>query len=300
MGKGLDALIGPAAAERPRGGPALIELDVEAIVPSEFQPRRGLDETKMAELVQSVQRDGLLQPILVRRAGDKYEIIAGERRWRAAVEVGLKTVPAVLREVSDPDMLRVALVENLQREDLNPIEEAGAYRELMERFGLTQEDLATEVGKDRSTVANALRLLKLPQSVQDFLSRGALTVGHARALLALPTSEAQVEVAQRIVRDDLSVRDTEKLVKDWQKRRPRRSPRRTAGPDKLDPQLAFIQEVLQRFFGTRVRLVHGAKKGRIEIEYYGADDLNRILELLEGVLRDAGGTPPAEDSTVPD
>jgi len=274
LGKGLKALIGEPEEFARYEASSRNHIDIDRIDPNPHQPREDFDEEKLSDLVSSIKADGMLQPIIVRRAGDKYQIIAGERRWRAAKRAGLVSIPATIRDATDPDMLKIALIENLQRQDLNPIEEASAYKALMERHDLTQEIIARFVGKDRSTIANTLRLLALPDEVKAHVSRGTLSMGHARALLSLDDSSAQIALCKRIVDEGLSVRQVESLVKSGV-RPPKPRPARP-----VDPNVRRLEEELQRALGTRVRIRSGGKSGRIEISFSSPDEFDGIVARL--------------------
>jgi ParB family transcriptional regulator, chromosome partitioning protein len=279
LGRGLNALI-PSASEpkaETRSGPTPQEIAVDRITPSPFQPRRAFDEIKIAELAGSIRNQGIIQPLVVRPKGDDFELIAGERRWRAAMQAGLSRVPVVVREANDQEALQLALVENLQREDLNPIEEANGYRRLQEEFHWSQEEMAEKVAKSRPAIANSLRLLSLPAEVQQEVSSGTLPAGQARALLALQAEALMVSACREVIAKGLSTRETEKLVRHLMtgRRRRRQMP-------VTDPDLRSIIEELQRALGTRVRLVPKARtsKGKIEIEYYTLPDLERIIQTI--------------------
>jgi ParB family transcriptional regulator, chromosome partitioning protein len=279
LGRGLSALI-PSAAEpkiEPRSEQSSLEIAVDRITPSPFQPRRAFDEAKIAELAGSIRNQGIIQPLVVRPKGDGFELIAGERRWRAAMKAGLSRVPVVVREASDHEALQLALVENLQREDLNPIEEANGYRRLQEEFHWSQEEMAEKVAKSRPAVANALRLLSLPTEVQQEVSAGNLPAGQARALLGLHTEPLMVSACREVIAKGLSTRETEKMVRHLVMGRKRRRPMLVS-----DPDLKSVVEELQRALGTRVRLVPKARtsKGKIEIEYYTVPDLERIIQTI--------------------
>lgn len=276
LGKGLKALIGEPEAMARYDTDQWQYLMLEEIEPNPLQPREDFDEERLDELVSSIKANGVLQPIIVRRSGSTYQIIAGERRWRAAQKADLMNIPAIVREATDQDMLKLALIENLQRQDLNPIEEAHAYNALIEEHGLIQETLAHHVGKDRSTIANTIRLLALPTDVQAHVSRGTISMGHARALLSLPDAVEQVSFCQRIVKEGLSVRQVERLVKSHT---PRRKARRTAS---VDPDVRRLEEDLQRALGTKVRIRTTGKRGKIEIEFYSPDDFESLLGRLLG------------------
>ncbi|SEU32031.1 ParB/RepB/Spo0J family partition protein [Stigmatella erecta] len=281
LGRGLSALIpqaapAPAAAPAEAPKPGVLKLPIEAIQRDTAQPRRYFDETKLAELTESIKAQGLLQPVLVRKDGQGYKLIAGERRWRAAQAAGLHEVPAIVRDVTEGQAFELALVENLQRSDLNPMEEAEGYQRLVEEFKLTQEQVSQRVGKERSTVANALRLLGLPDDVKALVAEGALSMGHARALLGVPRLPELQALASRVVEQKLSVRDTEKLVQ--QKRPTKKEP---AKASKQSPQVKALVEELQRLLGTKVRLSEkGQGKGTLEVDFFSYDDLDRLLKLL--------------------
>ena len=276
LGKGIGALLSSAAQE---GGKKYFSCPIEELKPHSRQPRKTFDDTKMAELVASIVEKGVIQPLVVRRQDDYYQIIAGERRWRAAQKAGLSRVPVVIQDVSEDWALEIALIENIQREDLNPLEEAEAYRYLMSSFDLLQEEVAKRVGKDRSTVANALRLLRLPEKVKNDLIANRLSMGHARALLALDQDEDIIEASEEIIRKKLSVRETEKLVKKIKAVFGVRAIK--ANVEKaIDPNLLALENTLQEQFGTQVKLLAKGQGGRIEISYHSEDELNRILKLL--------------------
>jgi ParB family transcriptional regulator, chromosome partitioning protein len=279
LGRGLSALI-PNAAElkaEPGTETAPREIAVQRITPSPFQPRRAFDEVKIEELAASIRSQGVIQPLIVRPKGDEFELIAGERRWRAAMKAGLSHVPVVIRDASDHEALQLALVENLQREDLNPIEEASGYRRLQEEFHWSQEEMAERIGKSRPTVTNALRLLGLPTEVQQEVAAGNLPAGQARALLGLHTEPLIISACREVIAKGLSTRETEKMVRHLVIGRKRRRPAAL-----IDPDLKSIVEELQRCLGTRVRLLPKARsaKGKIEIEYYSHADLDRIIGTL--------------------
>jgi ParB family chromosome partitioning protein len=249
------------------------------IVPSPLQPRKNFKPEELNELVDSIKERGVIQPLIVRLVNGKYELIAGERRWRAAGEAGLDTLPVIVREASNRDVLELALIENLQRADLNPIEEAEAYARLIKEFSLTQEQVAQQVGKGRVAVANAVRLLALPEQLRAWLGTNDLTVGHAKALLGLDTADEQLLAAERVRKENLTVRATERLVESMRAgTRPARK-RKVAAPGG-EAIFADLEKRLQQHVGTRVRIVGKADAGKLEIEYFTAADLNRILELL--------------------
>ena len=274
LGRGLSALIPDAPA--PAAGPTerSLDVDIDLLRPNRFQPRTTMDEASIAELARSIKSNGVIQPIVVRKADKGFEIIAGERRWRASQHAGLLKVPVVVRDIPEERLLAVALIENIQREDLNPIEEAQAYRSLADEHQLTQDQIAEAVGKDRSTVANFIRLLKLPREVRENLGAGSLSMGHARALLALPDENAQVRVAREVVAKNLSVRETEAIVKKAaQPEKPREEPQK-------DVHTKAAEEKLRFALGTRVRIVRKGKGGRIEVDFGNEDELHRIYEQL--------------------
>lgn len=272
LGRGLSALIPDTPVQVPSDKP--LELDTDLLRPNPYQPRGQMDDGRLQNLARSIRTSGVIQPIVVRRAGDRYEIIAGERRWRAAQLAGNLRVPAIVRDVPDGKLLETALIENIQREDLNPIEEATAYRRLVQEFKRTQEQIADEVGKDRSSVANYMRLLKLPEEIRAEIASGALSMGHARALLALEDGTAQRRAAREVISRGLSVRETEALV-----RRVIEPPRPPA-PRPVDPNTRAAEERLRFSLGTRVRIVRRGKGGRVEIDFASEQELQRIFEYL--------------------
>lgn len=284
LGRGLRALI-PDLSPDERG--SVVEVNVDVISPNRYQPRKRFDEEKMAELAASIKEHGVVQPVVARTSKNGYELVIGERRWRAAKMAGLKTIPVVVREFQESEMMELALIENLQREDLNPIEEAEAYARLIKEFGLTQDELAVTLGKSRPAIANMLRLLNLAAEVQDSVSRGTISMGHARALLGIEAKEQQLVACNEVIARGLSVRETEELVREWtESEYPGEDvPRETGTPIgkpilSRDSNLVDLEERLKRFFGTQVRIKSGKKKNTIEIEYYSAEDLQRILDLF--------------------
>lgn len=278
LGRGLSALI-PTAEPLTQASQDSSPRDVavDRITPSPFQPRRTFDEAKLDELAASIRYQGIIQPLVVRPQGDGFELIAGERRWRAAMRAGLSRVPVVIRNASDHEALQLALVENLQREDLNPIEEASGYRRLQEEFHWSQEEMADKVGKSRPAIANSLRLLTLPTEVQQELTAGNLPAGQARALLGLHTEPLIISACREVIAKGLSARETEKMVRNLLIGRKRRR-----SLPLVDPDLKTVVENLQRSLGTRVRLLPKARstKGKIEIEYYTLADLERIIQVI--------------------
>jgi ParB family transcriptional regulator, chromosome partitioning protein len=285
LGRGLESLLGAdkdervAPASAPGGtaaGPR--KVPVASIRPNPLQPRTAFTERELDELTESIRAVGILQPLMVRKAGAGYELIAGERRLRAAKQAGLTEVPVIEREVSDDDMLTLALVENLQREDLNAIEKAKGFRELIEKHSLTQEAASKRLGKDRTTIANFMRLLELPEVVQHVVSRGTISMGHARALLGLPTASAQQALALRIEEEGLSVRQVENLVAAVRAGDKRRHPRRPVAA--RPAHLRDIEDRARQRFGTKVQIEHAGGKGKMTIHFYSDDDFQRVLEIL--------------------
>src|SRR5215468_422180 len=286
LGKGLGALIGtPSVAPRPEAGESderVHQLSLATIVPSALQPRKDFAREALQELIDSIRQHGIIQPLIVRQTGARFELIAGERRWRAAQEIGLTAVPAIIRSANDLEVLELSLIENLQRADLNPIEEAQGYARLANEFGMRQEDIALKVGRSRAAVANAVRLLDLYPQVQIWLAQNLVSVGHAKVLLALKAPEEQLLAAETVLRRNATVRSTERMVaRLLGVGRGRRKPRRAAG-DSSSTATAVedLQNRLQQHLATHVAIHHGDKRGRIEIEYYGTDDLQRIVTVL--------------------
>jgi ParB family chromosome partitioning protein len=275
LGRGLAALI-PQRGPTPTGS---IEIPLARIRENPRQPRLRIDDDALASLAESIREHGVIQPVLVTETIDGYQLVAGERRVRAARLAGLERIPAVVRQLADREQLELALVENLQREDLDPIEAARAYRQLMDDFAFTQEELATRVGRARSTVANTLRLLELHSAVQDAVIAGAISEGHARAIGGLP-SETQAHVVSAVIEDDLSVRQTEELVR--RLREPRPIPTEAPPKPAADPDVERLEEDLRRSLGTKVRLTRTRRGGRITIEYYGDEELARLYQRLTG------------------
>lgn len=264
----------------------IINIKISQIVPNESQPRKQFEEESLEKLADSIRQFGILQPLLVRKKGRYYELVAGERRWRAARMAGLKEVPVILRKYTIQDAAAISLIENIQREDLNPIEEAEAYRRLIEEFGLTQEEAAARVSRSRTAVTNSLRLLRLTEPVRQLVIRGELTMGHARALLALDDEKQQNDTASLIIRRKLSVRDTEKLVKKILEPERTVAEKKPSADSQLESALHSLENSLKRTLGTRVTIRQtGKEKGRIEIEYYSMSDLDRLSELIRGEER---------------
>lgn len=270
LGKGLSALL---PEPTPPAGDVVAEVPLATLEPNPYQPRIAFEPVRLAELAASIQASGIIQPILVRRLGDRHQIIAGERRWRAAQQLGLATVPVTVRDVPDEQLLELALVENIQRQELSPLEEASAYQRLLEEFHLTQDQLAQKVGKDRSTVANTMRLLRLPREARDLLGAGRIDAGHGRALLALDRVEEQIELAREAARKGMSVREVERRVAQ------RRAPR-TGAPARRDPNTRAAEERLRGALGTQVEIQRRGKGGTVRIAFANEPELNRIYEIL--------------------
>jgi len=276
LGRGLGALLSATPGE----GDSLVEVSIDHVEPNPNQPRKSFESKALEELTASIRSSGVIQPVVVRRVADGYQLIAGERRWRAARQAGLERIPAIVREATDAESLELALVENLLREDLNPIEEAEAYRSLLAQFGWTQEQLAQRIARDRTSIANALRLLRLPDEIQDDLRAGRLTMGHARALLALATSAEQLTLRDEILAHDWSVRTTEESIRAVESAalaQGTRTPRRRRGHS---AELAALEQSLQRALMTRVMIVGNERRGKIEVSYATADELERLSDLL--------------------
>jgi len=275
LGRGLGALLSSDRTIDLGSEPS--EVDLDSIVPGPMQPRTHFDEASLQSLADSIRSHGIVQPLLVRRRGDGFELIAGERRWRAARLAGITRVPVVVKEVPDESLLEIALIENIQRENLNPIEEALAYKKLIETVGLTQEALASRVGRDRSYITNYLRLLRLPDDLQQLVKEGRLSTGHARTLLALSHADLQRRLARQIIDHGLSVRATEQLVHKATEEKPKTS----RGPQVVDPNVRAAETKLRRVLGTQVKILQAENgKGKIEINFFDARDLDRIYNLL--------------------
>lgn len=286
LGKGIEALIPKVSRVAPM---EVINIDINKIKPNKYQSRMQFDQEKLKELANSIKREGVVQPIIVSPSGENYQLVAGERRWWAAKMAELKEIPAVVRSVSNREMFEISLIENIQREDLNPVEEATAFERLMKEFNLTQQGLADHLGKTRSTVANTLRLMNLPEEIKEFVSRRLISAGHARALLSIQGEKKRIELARRIIKQKLPVRETEDIVERLRLKRTA-SGKRIAEKEK-SPEVIELEEELQRILGTKVRIKstgsgrfspgQGAKvRGKIEIEYYSLEDLERIVDLL--------------------
>lgn len=284
LGRGLSALINSESLAAPQPivekGERIEHIPLTQIVPSPYQPRKHFSEEQLSELVESIRERGIIQPLIVRQVGNNYELIAGERRWRASQKVGLATVPVITRSASDREVLELALVENLQRADLNPLEESEGYALLINQFQLTQEEVAKRVGKNRASVANAIRLLSLPDQLRHYVSAGRLSVGHAKVILGLGTQDEMMLVGERVLKDQLTVRQTEKLVESLQTTKPKRSKHGKSAAAPSNAAWADLEKRLQRQLGTRVRLSGTAQTGKIELEFFSADELDRLLRLL--------------------
>lgn len=277
MGRGLNALLSTVSS--PADNEEVLEVELDLIRPNRQQPRTHFDEARLEELAQSIRTSGIIQPLLVRRLGGLFELIAGERRWRAAQLAGLPRVPAIVRDIPDDRILELALIENIQRQELNPVEEANAYKKLIESLHLTQEEIAERVGRDRTFITNYLRILKLPAEIQSLLEREKLSFGHARALLAIEDAHTQRRFAQRIIKQSWSVRETERRVKHLAQQKPGVAPRAAIT---IDPNVRAAEAKLRRHLQTQVRILAAGPgtPGRIEIEYYDANDLNRLYDLI--------------------
>lgn len=273
LGKGLGALIPNEIQSNDNNKPSLISLNL--IKSNDEQPRKTFDDEKIAELAQSIKEHGIIQPIILNKKDEYYVIVAGERRWRAAKLLGLKEVPSVVMDLTDKDILEISLIENIQRQDLNPIEEALAYKKLLSDFNLTQEELSKRIGKSRVAISNIIRLIALCDTVKQYLIDEVISEGHGRVLLAITDPKLQSEIAQRVIDEKLSVRELEKLIKHLNNNKEEKSAKREANPYYKD-----VTERLQNYFGTKVNISNKNNKGKIEIEYYSEEDLQRILEII--------------------
>lgn len=282
LGRGLDALISINDNEKE----GINEIKINDIEPNKEQPRKAFDEEKLKELAESIKKHGIVQPIIVREEGDIYRIIAGERRWRAAKIAKLEKVPVIIKDLNEREIVEIALIENLQREDLNPIEEAEAYEKLIKEFEMTQEEISEIVGKSRPAIANSLRLLSLNKEVRKKLIDGEITSGHGRALLMLEEEKTQIEIMKEIVEKKLSVRETEKLVKKINENeiKEEKELNLEKGEKPRDPEIVSVEDVLQKILGTKVRLNHKKKSGKIVIEYYSKEELERIIEIIKNAV----------------
>ncbi len=279
LGKGLGALLPEFEQAAPN---ALFYCGIEEIFPNRSQPRKHFDESKIEELAASVKEKGILEPLLVRRTDRGYELIVGERRWRAAQKAGLKEVPVLVKEIQGREALEISLVENLQREDLNPIEAAEAFKHLIEEFNISQEDLSKRMGKDRTTITNTLRLLKLPTEVRNELLQNHISSGHARAILSLESKEKQRELCALIIKKGLSVREAEVIAKRWVEKPGKLPAVSVKKRGDLESQLSSLRDSLRKHLGTKVLITQKGKRGKIEIEYYSHEDLERIVQAILG------------------
>ena len=278
LGKGLGALIpetNDIKTNETEKKNSIEEIDVSRIIPNEDQPRKNFDEEKLSSLAESIKENGIIQPIVVIKENEFYKIVAGERRWRAAKLAGIKKVPIIEKNLNDKEIMELSLIENLQREDLNPIEEAEAYKKLMEEFNLTQEAISTKVGKSRPVIANSLRLLNLSEKIKQYLIEGTNSEGHGRILLSVDDKELQYEVAKKIIDEGLNVRQTEKIIKEIEKNR-----KNNKKPAQKDIYIKDMENRLKNALGTKVIISKGKKKGKIEIEYYSQEDLERLIEMI--------------------
>ncbi|MDE8733169.1 ParB/RepB/Spo0J family partition protein [Eubacteriales bacterium DFI.9.88] len=288
LGKGLDALFSTSEIDTKKINSEKADeiraqgiefIDINNIKPNENQPRKVFDDVKLQELANSIKEHGLIQPVILRQAKKGYEIVAGERRWRACRKAGLKEIPCMIKELTDEQNMLVAIIENMQREDLNPIEEAEGLNQMISSFGMTQEEVSKSVGKSRPYITNSLRLLKLPQEVRNMVSQGKLTTGHARAIAGIGDRERQIQLAEYVIKEELSVREVERLIKEQhssKKKNPRRKAEKSA-------DVKRVEEDLKHIMGTKVSLNQSGRKGKIEIEYYSRDELERLIELLKSL-----------------
>lgn len=278
LGRGLNSLFDDSNPLEPSGDGNVTTLRITQIEPNKNQPRQSFDKEKIEALAESIKEHGVIQPIIVVKSGERYKIVAGERRWRAAKKAGLKEIPAVIREYSERETAQIALIENLQRENLNPIEEALGFRTLMNKFDMTQEQVSSTIGRSRSAIANSIRLLSLEESIQSKLISGEISSGHARALLSIEDADVRRTVLEAITEKELNVRQTEAIAKKLTSSKPKKA--QTTPDEQTAAALSDLENKLSEYFGTRVRLVHKNKKGKIEIEYLGNEDLDRILNLI--------------------
>lgn len=275
LGKGLGALISTAESD----DSGIREVRINEIEPNTEQPRKNFNDAKLSQLAESIKQHGVVQPLIVHREGNTYKIVAGERRWRAARIAGLQTVPVIVRELSSRQVMEIALIENIQREDLNPIEEAEAYDKLISEYGMTQEEVSNTVGRSRPAVTNSLRLLSLQDEIKSKLISGEISSGHARALLSIDSKDVQLKALEEIVGKELSVRETEMLVKQLSKTK---KPKKT---NTVDVEYQAIEEKFREVFGTKVRIMNNKKNGKILIEYYSPDELDRIISIIESISK---------------
>ncbi|MCI9598351.1 MAG: ParB/RepB/Spo0J family partition protein [Firmicutes bacterium] len=288
LGKGLDALFSSSEIKIPTESANDAEqleergislIDINDIKPNEKQPRKNFDEEKLEELATSIREHGLIQPVILRHSEIGYEIVAGERRWRACRKAGIKEIPSIVKELTDEQNMLIAIIENMQREDLNPIEEAEGLNQMIDSFGLTQEEVSKSIGKSRPYITNALRLLKLPEQIRNLVSEGKLSSGHARAIAGISDPEKQIEIAEYAIKKELSVREIEKLIKELGTDKKKNKQKKI---DKT-PDVKRVEEDLKQIMGTKVNLSQKGKKGRIEIEYYSKEELERLIELLKSL-----------------
>ena len=284
LGKGLNALIPEEVSnninskkEKNKDGVALI--DINLIKNNNEQPRKLFDDEKILELAESIKHNGIIQPIILRKVDSKYVIVAGERRWRAAKLIGIKEIPSIIMDLTDKQVMEISLIENIQRQDLNSIEEANAYKKLISEFNLTQEELSKRLGKSRTAITNTMRLLNLSEGVKQYLIEGVISEGHGRALLSINEANLQCEVAQKVIDDKLSVRELEKFIKDCKEKKVAKPHKKEN--EELNPYYKDITERLQGYFGTKVNISNKNNKGKIEIEYYSDEDLQRILDIIK-------------------
>ena len=275
LGKGLGALISSADTENT----GVREMRLNEIEPNLGQPRKHFDDDKLSQLAESIKLHGIVQPLIIKREDDTYKIVAGERRWRAARLAGLETVPVIIKDLSSKQVMEIALIENIQREDLNPIEEAEAYEKLIAEFGMTQEEISIAVGRSRPAIANSIRLLTLQEQLRNLVINGDITSGHARALLAIENKAIQIKASEEIIGKGLNVRETEKLVKRIISKKEKKEPK------KLDEEYLAIEDKFREIFGTKVKIVRSNKSGKIMIEYYSVEELERIVELVESLTK---------------
>ena len=276
LGRGLSALF----TQMQTIESDLMELDIDLLYPTDTQPRKVFKEAKMNELAQSIKANGIIQPIVARRHGDRFQIIAGERRWRAAQLAGLRKIPCLVREVADENILEISLIENIQREDLNPIEEATAYKRLLDTLAISQEEIAKRVGKDRSSITNALRLLRLPTEIQQLVEEEKLSMGHARTLLSLESVEQQLSLASEIIEKTLSVRETERVVKELQAEAPSDTKHQSKSTNRKDPNIVAAEQKLSKGLAAPARIRFLKEGGVIEIKFSSSEDLSRLFDLL--------------------
>ncbi|WP_061996619.1 ParB/RepB/Spo0J family partition protein [Clostridium sp. ATCC 25772] len=278
LGKGLSALIPDQIIEEKKVEKSIVNISMNLIKPDKNQPRKAFDDQKILELSESIRQHGVIQPIILRKENETYIIVAGERRWRAAKKIGLKDIPAVIKNLTDEQVLEISLIENIVREDLNPIEEAIAYKKLMNDFKLTQEDISKKICKSRSAIANCLRLLNLDSRVQQYIIEGVISEGHGRAVLMINDNNIQYEVSQKVIDNELNVRETESLIKELLKNKEENT---SKNKEEKNPYYKDIEKKLENYFNTKVNINHKSKnKGKIEIEYYSEDELQRIIELF--------------------